>query len=92
MELLLVLILKNIQELETLKKIPYISGNRNLKKASQILGNETFQFIPKNFLIPQGKKTLKKISYIFSKERFSYISRNENPKTKTLKSFFHFRR
>ena len=53
------LVLKKIQEMETLKKISYISGNKNPKKASYIPGNKTFQ--------PELKKTkksaLKKIPY-----------------------------
>ena len=35
--------IKKFQETETTKKIPYISGNRNPRKAFYILGNETLR-------------------------------------------------
>ena len=40
---------KKFQETEASKKIPYISGNRNLKKDSYISENGTFQSTPKKF-------------------------------------------
>ena len=45
---------EKIQKTESQKKISYISGNRNPKKASYILGNGTFQ--------PKPKKIFKKFS------------------------------
>ena len=52
--------IKKIQETATPKKIIYISGNRNPKKASYILGNGTFQFTPRKFLILQKTEAPKK--------------------------------
>ena len=62
----------------TPKKIPYISGNGNLKKASYNSRNGTFQSTPRKFLILQETKT-PEIPYIMSKESCSYILGNGNP-------------
>ena len=62
--------IKKIQETETPKKNPYISGNVNPNKVSYISGNGTFQSTPQ------------KISYISGKgnpEKNLYISGNGNP-------------
>ena len=53
--------------METQKKIPYISGIGNPKKASYVWEMELFS-------------PLQKISYIFSKESFCYIFGKGNPK------------
>ena len=79
---LLALILKKFQETETPKKLAYISGNGNLKKASYISRNGTFQSTPIKFLIFQEaetpKKSLiffqKKAVLIFQETELSYIS------------------
>ena len=42
---------KKFQEAETLKKNPYIPGNRNPKNVSYILRNGTFQSTPRKFPI-----------------------------------------
>ena len=55
--------IKKIQETETPKKKPYISGNGNPKKASYIPGNGTFQ--------PKLEKTKKSAS-----KRIPHISGN----------------
>ena len=65
--------IKNFRKRKPRKKIPYISGKGNPKKASRILGNETFQSTPEKNSYTSGKRNPEKISYIFSKESFSYI-------------------
>ena len=73
---------KKFQETEASKKIPYISGNRNLKKDSYISENGTFQSTPKKFLIFSQKKAFlifpetetSKNFFIFQETELSYIS------------------
>ena len=78
-------------ETETSKKIPYISGDRNPKKASYISGNETLHFLaqawkmsknlPQEDFLYFRKHKPRKTSYIFLKESFFYILRNWSSKT-----------
>ena len=60
--------IKKIQEAETPKKIPYISGKGKGKKASYISGNETSQSTSRKFLIFQDAETPKKI-FIFQETK-----------------------
>ena len=69
----LALILKKNQETETPKKIPYISGEGNPKKAFYILGNRTFQ--PK----PQ------KIKKIHLEKKFLMFGEMEQSNSKIMK-------
>ena len=91
MELLSSNIKKN-QETETPKKIPYISGEGNPKKAFYILGNRTFQPKPqkikkihleKKFLIfwemEQSNSKIMKFLIFSEKKSFSYIFSNIYP-------------
>ena len=63
-----------------LQKNLYISGNGNPKKASYILGNETFQSTPRKMCYISGNQNPEKISYISGgtskapKTNISYIS------------------
>ena len=70
--------IKKIQETETPKKIIYISGNRNPKKASYILGDGTFQSTPRKFLILQKTEPPKKFLIFSQKITCSYVSGNGN--------------
>ena len=51
--------IKKVQEMETPKKIPYVSGNENPKKVSYISGNRTFQSTLRKFLILQETEAAK---------------------------------
>ena len=55
--------IKKIQETETPKKIPFISGNGNSRKVFYISGNRTFQFATKKIFIFQETETPKKSLY-----------------------------
>ena len=60
------------------KKIPYISGNGNLKEA-YILGKGTFQSTPRKYLIFQETETPQK--FIFSQKKAVLIfQETETPK------------
>ena len=61
-----------------------ISGNRNLKRASYISGNWTFQPKLEKKSYTSGNGGPEKVSYIFSKENCSYISGKENPPKNSL--------
>ena len=65
-----------IQEMETPKNIPYISGKWNflvlILKKSYIFSKESFSYT-------SGNENLKQIFYIFSKENFSHILEKETP-------------
>ena len=69
------------------KKIPCIYGNGNLKKASYISGNGTFQSTPRKFLILQEMEILKKF-LIFSQKKAFLIFRQ----METLKNSLYFRK
>ena len=73
--------IKKIQEMETPQKIPYISENRDPKKA-YILGNETFHSTIRKFTILQEMKTPKKL--IFSQKNAFHIF----PETETQKILY----
>ena len=64
----------NIKKSQETEKIPYISGNRNPKKASYISGNGTFQLKLGKIFYTSGNGSPEKVSYIFLKESFCYIS------------------
>ena len=74
--------IKKIQEMETPQKIPYISENRDPKKASYILGNETFPSTIRKFTIHQEMKTPKKL--IFSQKNAFHVF----PETETRKILY----
>ena len=66
--------------METTKKIPYISGNGNPKKASYISGNEAFQSTDRKFLILQETKTPKEFLTFSQKKAFLIFWKTETPK------------
>ena len=70
--------IKKIQETETPKKILYILGNRNRKKASYISGNGIFQSTPRKLLILQETKTPKKFLIFFQKKPFLIFRETES--------------
>ena len=86
--------IKKIQEIETLKKIPYISGNGNPKRASYISGNGTFQSTPRKFLIFQPTETSKKF-LIFSQKKavlkFQEMETSKNSLCFRKRNFLIFR-
>ena len=80
--------IKKFQEMETPKKIIYISGNGNSKKDSYISGNETFQSTQKKVLF-QEMETLKwkPFLYFLKRKLFLYFR-----KQKLLnRTFLYFR-
>ena len=83
----LILILKNFRKRKTWKKFPYTSGNRNLKKASYISENETFQSTLIKFIILQETKA-PKISLYFLKRKLSLYFGKQKPRENSL----HFRK
>ena len=67
---------KKSQETETPRKIPFISGNGNTKKASYISGIGTFQSTPRKFLIFQESETLKNFLYFRKRNFLIFLERN----------------
>ena len=78
--------IKKIQEAETPKKIPYISGKGKGKKASYISGNEPLSPPRENFLYFRTQKHRKKYLY-FKKQKPS-----KNPYTSGNVTFLYLRK
>ena len=72
--------IEKFQETETPKKIPYVSGNRKPKKASDISGNGTFQSTPKKFIILQETEVPKKFLIFSQKKDFRLFWETETSK------------
>ena len=75
--------IKKFQEMETPKKIIYISGNGNSKKDSYISGNETFQSTQKKVLF-QEMETLRKLFIFSQKKAFLIFQEAETLKQNVL--------
>ena len=86
--------IKKLQETETPKKIPYITGNENPRKASYIPGNGTFQLknkknpLLKKFLIFRemelSNSKIKKIVIFSQKKAFLTFSQKKPPALSNL--------
>ena len=90
--------IKEFQETEAPKKIPYISGNQNPRKAFYISENRVFQFVPRKFVILQKTKIPKKLLILSQKKAFLIFLETEIPKklfifqeAETLKNFLYYK-